>query len=153
MRVLVACEESQEVCKAFRAKGHEAYSNDLQECSGGHPEWHLQYDCFQAMCLGKWDLIVMHPPCTALTVSGNGTYGTGKPKHNKRIEAAKWTSKLWHYAISMCDQVCMENPVGVLNRLVKELPKPQYIQPWQFGHGEQKKTGLWLYGLPKTETD
>jgi hypothetical protein len=148
MRVLVACEESQEVTKAFRAKGHEAYSCDLLLCSGGHPEWHIQQDCTQVIPLKKWDLIVMHPPCTALAVSGNRWYGKGMPRNNERLAAAEWTDYLWNLAISVCDKVAMENPVGVLNQLVKGLPKPHYIQPWQFGHGETKKTGLWLNGLP-----
>lgn len=89
MKVLVACEESQAVCKAFRELGHEAYSNDIQECSGGHPEWHLQMDCFEAIKFKQWDLIIMHPPCTALAVSGNRWYGEGMLKHQERIEAAE----------------------------------------------------------------
>ena len=151
MKVLVACEESQAVTKAFRELGHEAYSNDLIECSGGHPEWHLKTDCFDAIRLKAWDLIIMHPPCTAMTVSGNSTYGlnpdgTWKVKHHKRIEAVIWTQNLWNLAISACDKVAMENPVGVLNTMGK-FPKAKYIQPYQFGHMEQKKTGLWLHGL------
>ena len=150
-KVLVACEESQAVTKAFRELGHEAYSNDLIECSGGHPEWHLKTDCFEAIRSKEWDLIIMHPPCTAMTVSGNSTYGlnpdgTWKVKHHKRIEAVIWTQNLWNLAISACDKVAMENPVGVLNTMGK-FPKAKYIQPYQFGHMEQKKTGLWLHGL------
>ena len=151
MKILVACEESQAVTKAFRELGHEAYSNDLIECSGGHPEWHLKTDCFEAIRSKEWDLIIMHPPCTAMTVSGNSTYGlnpdgTWKVKHHKRIEAVIWTQNLWNLAISACDKVAMENPVGVLNTMGK-FPKAKYIQPYQFGHMEQKKTGLWLHGL------
>lgn len=145
MRVLVLCEESQVVCKAFRGRGHEAYSNDLLSCSGGHPEWHLQMDCFDALNSRTWDLIIMHPPCTAIAVSGNSTYaGT-----QERKDAADWTCNLFQMATLKCDRVAMENPVGVLNTYHPILPKPQYIQPWQFGHGETKKTGLWLYGLPE----
>lgn len=149
MKVLIGCEESQAICKEFRALGYEAYSNDLIECSGGHPEWHLQMDVFDAIDYKEWDLIILHPPCTALAVSGNGTYGVGKPKYNERIEAVEWTQKLWDKACEVCEHVALENPVGVLNSMgSKNLPKPQYIQPWMFGHGETKKTGFWLQGLP-----
>lgn len=147
MKVLIACEESQTVCKAFRALGHEAYSNDLIECSGGRPEWHLQMDAFNAIDLMQWDLIIMHPPCTALAVSGNETYAAGKIKHNERIDAVIWTMDLFSKAVHKCKRVAMENPVGCLTSHLTI--KPQYIQPWMFGHGETKKTGLWLYGLPK----
>lgn len=147
MIVLVGCEESQEVTKALRRLGHEAYSNDVEQCSGGHPEWHLLMDVKDAVMLKKWDLIILHPPCTKIAVSGNGTYGTGKPRYHERVDAVKWTKDLWDLATSVCDKVCMENPVGVLNSMA-DFPKPQYIQPWQFGHGETKKTGLWLHGLP-----
>lgn len=147
MKVLIACEESQDVCKEFRKLGHEAYSNDIIECSGGHHEWHLQMDCMEAIKSRKWDLIIMHPPCTKITVSGNSTYGEGKDRHGERLNAVDWTQQLWNFAISVCDKVAMENPVGTLNRY-GTFPKPSYIQPFQFGHTEQKKTGLWLHGLP-----
>lgn len=146
MRILVGCEESQIITIGFRNIGYEAYSCDIQECSGRHPEWHLKMDIFKAINLYKWDLIILHPPCTALAVSGNRWYGSGKLKHQERIDAVKWTQELWNKATSVCNYVAMENPVGVLNKL-GDFPKPQYIQPWQFGHGETKKTGLWLYGL------
>lgn len=146
MKVLVGCEESQAVCKAFREREHEAYSCDLQECSGGHPEWHIQQDIVQTIALGKWDLIILHPPCTALAVSGNATYAEGMPKYNERLEAIKWTEALWNLATSVCDRVVLENPVGVLPKHTK-MPKPHYVQPWQFGHKETKKTGLWYYGV------
>lgn len=148
-RVLIACEESQVVCKAFRQRGHEAYSNDLIDCSGGHPEWHLKMDCFDALAFKVWDLIIMHPPCTALAVSGNSTYGVGMKKHNERLDAIEWTGMLFEIATMHCRKVCLENPVGVLNHYAfgQILPSPVYIHPWQFGHPEQKKTGLWLYGL------
>lgn len=150
MEVLILCEESQTVCRAFREIGHNAYSNDMQPCSGGHPEWHLQIDCFAAIGLKQWDLIIMHPPCTALAVSGNSTYaGSGA-----RNQAAIWTNELFKYATNACKRVAMENPVGVLNTFFPSLPKPHYIHPWQFGHPEQKKTGIWLYGLnPLKETE
>lgn len=151
MRVLIVCEESQEVCKAFRELGHEAYSCDIQECSGGHPEWHLKKDAMVAIKLGGWDLIIMHPPCTALAVSGNRWYGKGQPQHQQRLDAVAWTQRLWDAATSACGRVAMENPVGVLNTM-GHFPKPAYIQPWQFGHGETKKTGLWLHVLPPLQS-
>ena len=146
MRVLVGYEESQEVCKAFRELGHEAYSCDIQECSCGKPEWHIKGDAHEAIIIG-WDLILLHPPCTALAVYGNRTYGKNKPKHSKRIESAKYIQKTWELAKNHSKACALENPVGVINRLTN-LPKPQYIQPWQFGHGETKKTGFWLWNLP-----
>lgn len=141
MRVLVACEFSGVVRDAFQACGHDAWSNDLlpTEVSGNH----IQGDCVDAIRSGQWDLIVMHPPCTALAVSGNRWYGRGMPKHQERIEAIEWTVNLWRLATNVCPRVCMENPVGVL-----PVRATQYVQPWQFGHGETKRTGLWLHGLP-----
>lgn len=147
MNVLILCEKSQTVCIEFRKLQHNAYSVDLQNCSGRLPQYHLKMDCFDAIKIQKWELIILHPPCTALCVSGNAHYGLDKPKYQERINAIKWTLKLWSECIKNCNAVCMENPVGVLSNL-KELPKPQYIQPYQFGHPESKKTGLWLYGLP-----
>ena len=153
MKILVACEESQTVTIELRKLGHEAFSNDLIECSGGHPEWHIKGDCMDVIYREGWDMIIMHPTCTAMTVSGNSTYGkntdgTWKPKHQNRIDAVKWTQKLWDLATSVCDKVAMENPVGVLNTM-GNFPKAHYVQPWMFGHMEQKKTGLWLHGLPE----
>ena len=144
--ILVGCEESQEVTKALREIGHNAKSCDIVECSGGMPEHHYQMDIFKALDLKKWDIVILHPPCTKIAVSGNRWYGMGQPRHNERIEAVKWTQKLWNKAINVCGCVGLENPVGVLNTL-GNFPKPNYIQPWQFGHGETKKTGFWLYGL------
>ncbi len=147
LRVLVLCEESQQVTKQFRYLGHEAYSCDLKDCSGGNPQWHLKMDAFEALKYMKWDIIILHPPCTFISVSGNRYYGKGKPMFYKRVEAVDWTQKLWDECCKVCDYVMMENPVGVLNSM-GNFPKPQYIQPWQFGHGETKKTGLWMKGLP-----
>jgi hypothetical protein len=146
MRILIACEESQTVCKAFRAKGHEAYSNDIIECSGGHPEWHLQMDVLEAIKLMDWDLIGMHPPCTAMTLSGNRHYGPGKPKHWQRVEAVEWTYNLWRIACKKSEKVYMENPIGAMNT-DSRFPKPQIIQPYYFGDEFQKTTCLWLKGL------
>ena len=91
-------------------------------------------------------MIGMHLPCTALAVSGNAHYGAGMPKNHLRIKSIEWTMEVWNLATSLCDKVYLENPVGVL-----PLKASQYIQPWMFGHPESKKTGLWLYGLPKLE--
>ena len=145
MKVLIGCEESQIVTKAFRDRGHEAYSCDLAE-TRGNPEWHFQEDVISIVYMGLWDLIILHPPCTALAVSGNRWYGQGMPKHQDRLDAIRWTIELFDTAVSCCDRVCLENPVGVI---WKYLGQPQYVHPWQFGHGEQKKTGLLLYGLPE----
>lgn len=146
MKILVGCEESQEECKAFRKLGHEAYSCDILPCSGGHPEWHIQGDVIDAILSREWDVIILHPPCTALAVSGNRWYGKQMPRHRERIRAVIWTVKLWNLSLSVCNKVALENPVGVLSNYIKNTT-PQYIQPWQFGHGETKRTGLWLQGL------
>lgn len=145
--VLVGCEESQAVCIAFREKGHEAFSCDLKECTGGHPEWHIQSNVMQALRAGG-RLAILHPPCTALTLSGNAWYSYGYPKYSARLKAIEWTIKLWDLACQKFAHVCMENPVGALN-VDSRLPKPQIIQPWYFGDNAQKRTSLWLYNLPK----
>tara|TARA_R110002020_G_scaffold451901_1_gene666105 strand:- start:326 stop:850 length:525 start_codon:yes stop_codon:yes gene_type:complete len=101
----------------------------------------------------EWDLIIAHPPCTALAVSGNSTYGAGMKKEQERYIAAEWTEKLWNACRAVSPRVCFENPVGVLPRLTC-MPKPNYVQPYLFGHMEQKKTGLFLHGLePLVESD
>lgn len=142
MNVLVACEYSGVVRDAFIAKGHNAISCDLLPTDRPGP--HIQGDCIDAIKSRQWDLIIMHPPCTALAVSGNRWYGNGMPKHNERLDAIKWTLDLWELAKRHARiGVAMENPVGVL-----PMKPTQYIQPWQFGHGETKKTGLWLHNLP-----
>jgi hypothetical protein len=145
MDILVACEYSGAVREAFKKKGHNAWSCDLLPAEDGSSN-HIQQDCRIAIMEG-WHMIVMHPPCTYLAVSGNRWYGTGMPGHDKRLEALEWTLALWRLALQNSPKVCMENPVGVLSNCA-ELPKPQYIQPWMFGHGETKKTGLWLHNLP-----
>lgn len=141
MRVLVACEESQEVCKAFRAHGHEAYSCDIQECSGGHPEWHLQVDVLEILKM-RWDLIIAHPPCTDLSVSGARWFA------QKRVDGRQQRSIDFFMKFTNLDclRVAIENPVCIMSTVWR---KPdQIIQPWQFGHGETKATCLWLKGLP-----
>ena len=154
MLILMGCEESQEVTKAFRRMGHEAYSCDLIECSGGHPEWHLQMDVFEAIKLKKWDMGIFFPTCTYLTVSANKWYkdqpprksGTlvGAERRDARLLAIDFFMRLYN-----CDipKIAIENPIGVMST---EFRKPdQVIQPWMFGHGETKATCLWLRGLPK----
>ena len=145
MNVLVACEFSGVVREAFRKRGHDAWSCDLlpTDVYGKHYEG----DVFDVIDR-SWDLIIAHPPCTAIGVCGNSTYGDGQPKYNERLSAVEWTRLLWDRCIESADKVCFENPVGVLQRL-GGFPRPQYIQPYQFGHLEQKKTGLFLHGLPE----
>lgn len=163
MKVLIACEESQEVCKAFREKGHEAYSCDIQECSGGHPEWHIKGDvlpllngnCKFITCdfkeyeiIGKWDLIIAHPPCTYISNAGarflyqGGDGILNEQRLRKGIEA---THFFLRFLYADCERIAVENPVP---STVYCLPKyDQIIQPWMFGHPVQKKTCLWLKGL------
>ena len=158
MKVLVACEESQEVCKAFRAKGHEAFSCDIQECSGGHPEWHIKGDVIPLLngnCTfltedlsththtGPWDLIIAHPPCTHLAVSGARWF----PEKQKDFRQQKACVFFMYFALAHCDRIAVENPVGIMSTVYR---KPdQIINPWQFGHPESKKTCLWLKGIPE----
>ena len=147
MRVLVACEESQEVCKAFRALGHEAYSCDIEPCSGGHPEWHLQCDALEIIKM-RWDLIIAHPPCTYLTNAGNKWFKAEfkerfPDRENQREAAVSFFMAFWN---ADCPRVAIENPQGIMSSRFR---KPdQYIEPYIFGDAEKKKTGLWLRGLP-----
>lgn len=147
LNVLVGCEFSGVVREAFRKKGFSAWSCDLLPCDN-NSSYHLQCDVLDAIRSQKWDLIILHPPCTALTVSGNRWYGTGMKKNELRVKAIKWTKDLFDLACSSCSHVAMENPVGVLPKMAG-MKCSQYVQPYQFGHPESKKTGLWLYGLPK----
>lgn len=147
MNILIGCEESQAVCLAFRKLGFNAYSNDLKPCSGGFPEFHLQMDVYDAINSRKWDMIGLHPVCTKMALSGNRTYGVGKLKHIERLDAVAWTVQLFEYAVSVCPNVYMENPMGAMNS-DKRLPTPQIIQPYYFGDEFQKTTCLWLKGLP-----
>ena len=148
MRVLVACEESQEVCKAFRAKGHEAYSCDIQECSGGHPEWHIQGDALPLL-KEKWDLIIAHPPCTYMSKAGaRFMYLTAGNVNQERLEKALQAKEFFmQFMNADCDKICIENPTPLK---IVGLPKEsQVIQPYQFGHPYSKRTLLWLKGLPE----
>lgn len=161
MKVLIACEESQRVCIAFRKRGHEAYSCDIQEPSGGHHEWHILGDALRAIeggrittmdgkthDIGRWDLLIAHPPCTYLTLAGNKWF---KPefadrfpdRQKQRKEAVEF---FMAFANADCDRIAIENPVGIMS---SQWRKPdQYIEPYMYGDPEKKKTGLWLKGLP-----
>ena len=143
MRVLVACEESQAVTKELRRLGHEAYSCDIQPCSGGHPEWHLQVDALELLKM-KWDMIIAHPPCTHLCSSGARWFTEGKKPWSLQNEASEFFMR---FANSDCPRIAIENPIGVMS--TKYRKPDQIIQPWQYGHGETKATCLWLKGLPK----
>lgn len=148
MKVLVACEESQTVCKAFRAKGHEAYSCDIQECSGGHPEWHIQGDVLPLL-KEKWDLIIAHPPCTYMSKAGaRFMYLTAGNVNQERLEKALQAKEFFmQFMNADCDKICIENPTPLK---IVGLPKEsQVIQPYQFGHPYSKRTLLWLKGLPE----
>jgi hypothetical protein len=148
MRVLIACEYSGRVRDAFLAKGHAAMSCDLLPTDAPGP--HYQCDVIDFLKIypdGFFDLIIAHPTCTALTVAGNGTYGECKPRYNERLAAAAWTQMFWDLCKRKAKRVAFENPVGVLARLTN-IPKAQYVQPYWFGHLEQKKTGLHLHELP-----
>ncbi len=166
MNVLIACEESQEVCKAFRAKGHRAFSCDIQECSGGHPEWHIQGDCLPLLngnCSfttmdgrtheqgGRWDLIIAHPPCTYLSNAGacrmykviDGKRWISEERYQKMLDGKRFFEQMLN---ADCDRIAVENPTPL--RIVG-LPAPsQVIQPYDFGHPYSKRTLLWLKGLP-----
>jgi len=146
--VLVGCECSGRVAGAFRDVGCEAYSCDTKAADHDHPcpQAHIQGDVFDAIeSRTHWDIIILHPPCTALAVSGNRWYGTGREYEPERHEAMTWTEALWRTAKEHASAVALENPVGVLPHVIGKAS--QYIQPWQFGHPESKKTGLWLWGL------
>lgn len=165
MKVLVACEESQAVTKELRSLGHEAYSCDILESSGGHPEWHIMQDviplvngdCDFKTCdgadhaiKGEWDMIIAFPPCTYLTVTGNRwfnveRYGEKALQRIKDREAAIEFFKV--FAFAKCDRIAIENPVGIMS---SELRKPnQIINPFEYGDPYEKKTCLWLKGLPE----
>lgn len=167
MNVLVACEESQEVCKAFREKGHNAFSCDVQEPSGGHPEWHILGDALEAIkggeivtmdgithSVGKWDLLIAHPPCTYLSNAGaarlykrfNDKSYVELERLNKGFDAKEFFLKFLNAPIT---KIAVENPIP---SGVYRLPKySQVIQPYEYGHPYSKKTCLWLKGLPKLE--
>lgn len=165
MKILVACEESQAVTKELRKLGHEAYSCDIQEPSGGHPEWHIIQDViplvngnceFRTMdgethkVSGKWDMLIAFPPCTYLSNAGaRHLFPSGilnQERYEKGLEAKDFFLKFLN---ADCEKIAVENPVS---SRIYEMPKcTQEIQPWQFGHPVTKKTRLWLRGLPLLE--
>lgn len=146
MRVLVACEESQSVCKAFRELGHEAYSCDIEPCSGGHPEWHIQVDAIELLKM-KWDMILAFPPCTYLSNAGaRHLFKGGKLNEERYRKGLQAKTFFLQFLNANCPRICVENPVS---SKIYQMPKhTQEIQPYQFGHPVQKKTRLWLKGLP-----
>lgn len=161
MKILCACEESQAVCKAFRAKGHEAYSCDIVMCSGGKPEWHIWADVTpllngnctfrtcdgQAHTVDRWDCIIAFPPCTYLSRAGSTNFYRGgklnQERYDKGLRAAEFFYKIYN---ADCDKICIENPVPIKKF---GLPEPsQVVQPYYFGVPVTKMTYLWLKGLP-----
>ena len=148
MKVLIGCEESQTICKAFRSLGVEAYSNDLLDCSGGHPEWHLKMDVFKAVEHDNWDLFIVHPECQRLTVAANKYYN---PEYANRFpniqEERKAAVNFFMKLVSVnIPFKAIENPIGIMSSRYR---KPdQIIQPYYFGNPERKATCLWLYNLP-----
>lgn len=162
MKVLIACEESQEVCKAFRSRGHEAYSCDVQEPSGGHPEWHIMQDVIPLLdgrCSfktmdgiehsigGKWDLIIAHPPCTRLCNSGQRWlyWGDEEYRLKKKKEQEEAIDFFLKFTKADCPRIAIENPMGIMSSLYR---KPDFTyNPYDFeNETECKKTGIWLIG-------
>ena len=175
MNILIACEESQRVCTEFRKKGHDAFSCDIIECSGGHPEWHIQQDVIPLLngdCSfktldgeiheihGEWDMIIAFPPCTHLAVSG-------APHFKKKRENGKQEDGIMFFCSFLnikCKKVVIENPIGIIsgNYIEEHFPeiareyglplKPtQIVHPWQFGDEYEKSTCLWIKGLPELQ--
>lgn len=160
MKVLIACEESQAVCKAFRELGHEAYSCDIQECSGGHPEWHILGDALKSIeggqiitmdgqthDVGKWDLLIAHPPCTYLSKAGGNRLRINgeiqKPRFEKGVAAAKFFMK---FINADCPRIVVENPVPL--KIFGLPPYSQIVQPFMFGDPWMKTTCLWTKNVP-----
>jgi hypothetical protein len=164
MKILVACEESQAVCKAFRERGHEAYSCDIIECSGGHPEWHIKWDALSLIngnCSfltadgelhkieGKWDMIIAHPPCTYMSKAGaRWMFPKAGQISQERLAMAMEAKEFFFQFINAdCERICVENPIPLK---IVGLPIPtQKVQPFEYGHPFSKCTCLWLKGLPK----
>lgn len=163
LNILVACEESQAVCTAFRAKGHRAFSADIQECSGGHPEWHIKGDVsplINGNCeftlqngkkekqIGKWDLLIAHPPCTYLSNAGARHLWKNHKLNVERFKLGLEGKDFFMQFINAdCEHIAVENPIP---SKIYELPQyAQSIQPYEYGHPYSKKTCLWLKGLPK----
>ncbi len=149
MRILVACEESQAVTIAFRELGHEAYSCDIIDCSGGHPEWHIKGDAVKEAYSGKYDMMIAHPPCHKLSNAGaRFLYPTaGNMDMNRFKEGLKAKDFFMKLMNAPIDKICVENP---LPSKAYELPKhTQIVQPYEYGHPYSKRTLLWLKNLPK----
>jgi len=143
INILVACEKSQAVCIELRKRGFNAFSNDIQECSGNYPEWHLKMDVFEAIGLRQWNMMIAFPPCTNLAVSGAAWF------EKKRKDGSQQKSIQFFLDIANADIpfIALENPVGIMSTHFR---KPsQIIQPYQFGDPVKKTTCLWLKGLPK----
>lgn len=147
MRILVACEESQAVTIELRKLGHEAYSCDIEPCSGGHPEWHLQVDAIELLKM-KWDMILAFPPCTYLTNAGARhlwkNHELNQERYLQGLEAKEFFMKFYN---ANCERIAIENPTP--SRIFELPQKTQVIQPYQFGHPFTKRTQLWLKGLPE----
>lgn len=142
MKILIACEASQIMCKAFRAKGHEAYSCDLEDSYGGYPEWHIKGDVLPLLTQ-HWDMMIAHPPCTHLAVSGARHF------EKKRADGRQQQgiNFFMEFTKTNIPKVCIENPMGIMSTIYR---KPdQIIHPYYFGDEAQKTTCLWLNGLPK----
>lgn len=139
-RILVACEESQAVTIEFRKLGHQAYSCDILDCSGGHPEWHIKGDAMKYLYDG-WEIVIAFPPCTDLAVSG-ARWFKEKRESGEQQKSIDFFMQFANYN----GVIAIENPIGIMSSIYR---KPdQIVQPWQFGHGETKATCLWLKGLP-----
>lgn len=146
LQVLIACEESQRACIAFRQLGHKAFSCDIQPCSGGHPEWHLQGDVRQLIGF-NWDLIVAHPPCTYLAKSSATSMYAGKVLNQERFAKAMDARAFFMlFYECQCPFVAIENPTPL--KCVQLPPYSQIIQPYEFGDPYSKRTVLWLKNLP-----
>jgi site-specific DNA-cytosine methylase len=145
MKILIACEESQVVCNAFRAKGHQAWSCDILPTSGDHPEWHIEKDVNRILGAIRYDMVIAFPPCTHLAVSG-ARWFPEKRKDGSQQAAIKFFMSFVQYAETLDIKLCIENPIGIMSTVYR---KPdQILQPWQFGHAKFKATCLWLRGLP-----
>lgn len=146
MKILVACEESQAVTKELRRLGHEAYSCDVQECSGGHPEWHLQVDSLELLKM-KWDMIIAFPPCTYMTNAGAVRMRVGGVIQEERFQKAMQAKEFFMaFYNADCPRIAIENPTPM--KLIGLPPYTQAIQPYEHGHPYSKRTCLWLKGLP-----
>ena len=155
--LLVACEESQRVCTAFRQRGWEAYSCDIIDCSGGHPEYHIKQDVLPLLngnCdfetgdgvkhhIDRWDMLIAHPPCTELCSAGQHWFSRGIKDPKMREDAVDFFMR---FINADCEHIAVENPIGIMSTRYR---KPDcVVQPWQFGHPETKATCLWLKNLP-----